>query len=116
MFSESRNDRRPPIASGIATTPQGLAITPQKSAMGRRDRRYHRERDPMLNSILNGDWSNSVPGRQIPEGHLRSYTNSAFADIAGNSAPILPVTLRDRRRRRAERQRLRIERPYRRIE
>ena len=27
-----------------------------------------RERDPMLNSILNGDWSNSVPGRKISEG------------------------------------------------
>ena len=41
----------------------------------RRDRRYRRERDPMLNSVLNGDWSNSVPGRKIPEGavdtHLR---------------------------------------------
>ena len=34
----------------------------------RRDRRYRRARDPMLNSILNGGWSNSVPGRQIPEG------------------------------------------------
>ena len=57
--------------------------------------------------------------------HLRSYTNSA---IAGNSMPILPVILRDRRRRRAERRRaerrhlrierrrLRIERRYRRIE
>ena len=42
--------------------------------------------------------------------HLRSYTNSA---IAGNSAPISPVTPRDRR---AERRRLRIERRYRRIE
>ena len=42
--------------------------------------------------------------------HLRSYTNSAIADIAGNSAPILPVTPRDRRRLRAERLRLRIER------
>ena len=31
--------------------------------------------------------------------HLRSYTNSA---IAGNSAPISPVTPRDRRRRRAD--------------
>ena len=41
--------------------------------------------------------------------HLRSYTNFAIADIAENSAPILPVTLRDRRR-------LRIERRYRRIE
>ena len=38
--------------------------------------------------------------------HLRSYTNSA---IAGNSAPISPVTPRDCRRPR-------IERRYRRIE
>ena len=37
-------------------------------AAGLRDRRYHRERDPMVNSILNGDWSNSVPGRQILDG------------------------------------------------
>ena len=41
--------------------------------------------------------------------HLRSYTNSAIADVAGNSAPISPVTSRDRRR-------LRIEHQYRRIE
>ena len=33
MSSKSRNDRRPPIASGIATTPQGSAITPQWSAI-----------------------------------------------------------------------------------
>ena len=31
--------------------------------------------------------------------HLWSYTNSAIAE---NSAPILPVTLRDRKRRRAD--------------
>ena len=73
----------------------------------------------MLNSVLNGDWSNSVPGRKIPEGmisnsvtHLRSYTNSAIAYIA----PISSLTPRDRRHRRAERRRLRIERRYRRIE
>ena len=62
--------------------------------------------------------------------HLRSYTNSAIADIAGNSVPISPVTPRDHRRRHAERRRLRIvrrrlriqqrrlhiERRYRRIE
>ena len=64
--------------------------------------------------------------------HLRSYTNSAIADIAKNSAPISPVTPRDRRRvrierryrrikwpprdRRAKRRRIRIERRYRRIE
>ena len=48
--------------------------------------------------------------------HLRSYTNSAIADITGNSAPISPVTPRNRRRLRVERRRLRIERRYRRIE
>ena len=48
--------------------------------------------------------------------HLRSYTNSAIADIAGNSTPISPVTPHDRRRRRAERRRLCIDRRYRRIE
>ena len=60
---------------------------------------------------------------------LRSYTNSAIADIAVNSAPISPVTPRDRRRRLAERgrlikrrrlrikrRRLRIQRRYRSIE
>ena len=26
----------------------------------------------MLNSVLNGDWSNSVPGRKIPEGRSRA--------------------------------------------
>ena len=48
--------------------------------------------------------------------HLRSYTNSAITDIAGNSAPISPVTPRDCRRRRADRRRLRIERRRPRIE
>ena len=37
--------------------------------------------------------------------HLQSYTNS---DIAGNSAPISPVTPCERRRLRAERRRLRM--------
>ena len=59
----------------------GVGITPQMcnrvtnhgdmstfSKPARRDRRYRRERDPMLNSVLNGDWSNSVPGRKISEG------------------------------------------------
>ena len=58
-------NRGPPIASGIATTPQGLAVTPQKSVMTPQgmDSLYCRESDPMLNSILNGDWGNTVPGR-----------------------------------------------------
>ena len=29
---------------------------------------YRLESDPMLNSILNGDWSNFVLGRQFPKG------------------------------------------------
>ena len=37
----------------------------------RRDRRYRRERDPTQNSVLNGDWSNSVPGKKNPNGELR---------------------------------------------
>ena len=45
--------------------------------------------------------------------HLRSYTNSAITNVAGNSAPISAVTPRDRR---AERRHLRIEPRYRRIE
>ena len=46
--------------------------------------------------------------------HLRSYNNTAIADIGENSAPISPVTPRDRRRlrieRRAKRRRLRAKR------
>ena len=45
--------------------------------------------------------------------HLRSYTNST---IAGNSAPISPVTPRDRQRRRAERRHRHAERRHRRAE
>ena len=41
IFSQSRNDRRPPIGSGIATTPQGmpqgLVIMPQRSAISPRN-------------------------------------------------------------------------------
>ena len=32
----------------------------------------------MLNSIPNGDWSNSVPGRKIPEGSALDVETSAF--------------------------------------
>ena len=31
--------------------------------------------DPMLNSIMNGDWSNSVPGRQITKWFLQVFQN-----------------------------------------
>ena len=37
-----------------------------------RDRRYRHESDPMLNSTLNGDWSNFVHGRQFPKGECIS--------------------------------------------
>ena len=47
---------------------------------------------------------------------LRSYTNSAIANVARNSAPISPVTPHDRRRRQSERRRRRIERRRVRIE
>ena len=36
-------------------------------AEGMMDRRYRRDRDHMLNSVLSGDRSNSVPERNIPE-------------------------------------------------
>ena len=49
---------------GSAITPQKLAMTPQGLLISPRTWSHH----PMLNSILNRDWSNSVPGRQIPEG------------------------------------------------
>ena len=60
-----------------------------------------------LEKVLRSPWlliSNSVT-------HLWSYTNSEIADIAGNSAPISPVTPRDRRRHRAECRYRRIEWP-----
>ena len=44
--------------------------------------------------------------------HLRSYTNTAIADIAENSTPVTP---RDYRRLRIGRRRLRIKHTYRRI-
>ena len=39
---------------------------------------YRHKRDPMLNSAPNGDWSNSVPGRKIPEG---PYWNSPVTQV-----------------------------------
>ena len=113
----------PPIASGIGNNEAGIGDNSAERRWHRRDRRYRLKSDLMLNPVLNGDWSNSVLGRQIPKGcwvrmslhqapillhlmaglekvlishismisnsvtHLRSYTNSAIADIAGNSAP-----------------------------
>ena len=66
-------------------------------------------------SVLNGDRSGKSTHISMIT-HLWSYINSAIADIAGHSAPILPETPRKRRYRHAERRCLRIERWYRRIE
>ena len=47
-----------------------------------RDCRYCRECDPILNSVLNGLWSNSVPGSQIPDGLISiRYKCWAFIPI-----------------------------------
>ena len=46
----------------------GIGDNSEEIGDKRRDRRYSSECYPMLNSSLNRDWSNSVPGRQIPEG------------------------------------------------
>ena len=76
-----------PGGQGSAITAQGSAITLQKSAMmpqARRDRRYRRERDSMLNSVLNGDWSNSVPGRQIPEGFQDNHKAYYATEVTGH--------------------------------
>ena len=84
MFSESRKDRRRRIgdraaadrlkdrdnAAGIGDNSSEIGNIPQKSAMAPQGSWYRRERDLMLNSVLNGDWSNSDPGRQIPQGTI----------------------------------------------
>ena len=67
-------------------------------------------RNPLINTRFGKSTHISMISNSVT--HLRSYVNSAIANIAGiwpgNSAPIPPVTPRDRRR-------LRIELPYRRI-
>ena len=58
-------------AAGIGDNSTGIGDNSAEigdDAAACRERRYHCESDPMLNSILKGDWSNSVPGGQIPEG------------------------------------------------
>ena len=69
MFSESRNERRRRIGGRRSRQRRRDRRQLRRNRRWRRrDHRYRRERDPMLNSVLNGDWSNSVPGRKIPEG------------------------------------------------
>ena len=49
-----------------------IGIAARRSRQRRWDPRYRRKSDPMINSILNGDWSNSVPGKQFPKGRSDS--------------------------------------------
>ena len=59
MFSESRNDRRRRIGDRAAA----VRLRDRDNAAGIGDNSA--ESDPMLNSVLNGDWSNSVARRKI---------------------------------------------------
>ena len=65
MFSESRNNRHHCI--GDSQLPQDRD---NDAGIGDNSGEIGNNSILMLNSILNGDWSNSVPGsgRQIPEG------------------------------------------------
>ena len=97
IISESRNDRHRrsgdrAAADHLRDRDNAAGIGDNSSEIGdnyaeigdnaaaRRDRRYRRESDPIINSVLNGDWSNSVPGRQFPKGPRGSsstrYVNS----------------------------------------
>ena len=76
MFCESRNDRRRRI--GNRTAADRLRDRDNAAGIGDNSAEIGDAAgicDAMLNSNLNGDWSNSVPGRQIPEGMvLRGLT------------------------------------------
>ena len=74
MFSESRNDRNRRIGDRLRD--RNVAGVGNNSAEIGDDAAGSSpsQNDTMLNSVLNGDWSNSVPGRQFLKGHLRSYT------------------------------------------
>ena len=78
MFSESCNDRHRRIVDRVAVdrlrdhdNAAGIGDNSAEignDAIARRDRRYRSKSNPMLNSVLNGDWSNSVTGREVPKG------------------------------------------------
>ena len=74
MFSELRNNQHRRNGDCAATDRlrncNNAAGKGDNSTEIDRDRQYHRKSDPMLNSVLNGNWSNSVPGRQFPKGPL----------------------------------------------
>ena len=76
MFSESRNNWGRRISDRAAADRLrdcDNAAEISDDAAGCRDRQYHCESDPMLNSVLNGEWSNSVAERQIPKGCAPSH-------------------------------------------
>ena len=80
MFSESHNDRRRCIGDRAAANPDRLRDRDNAVGIGNNSAEIGDGTAgivgisanvlAMLNSILNGDWSNSVPGRKIPEGPI----------------------------------------------
>ena len=59
MFRESWNDQRQLTTAEISDN--GTEIIDDTAVI--------HESDPMLKSVLNGDWSTSVPGKQFPKLH-----------------------------------------------
>ena len=47
----------------------------------------------MLNSILNGDWSNSVPGRQFPKGDVTISELDAATSALDAANPALGASI-----------------------
>ena len=77
------------VAASVTSWPPIALRRPQG------DRRYRGERDRMLNSVLKGDWSNSVPGRKIPEGPSANVTapstnvSASSTDVSASSTDIV---------------------------
>ena len=55
-------------ATVIGNNSAGIGDNSAKICNDTTDCQFCRESDPMLNSVLNRDLSNSVPGRQFPKG------------------------------------------------
>ena len=58
MFSEARNDQPALSPIGALECRRYDRQSPQEC----------RKSDPILNPVLNGNWTNCVPGRQFPKG------------------------------------------------
>ena len=49
----------------------------------------------MLNAILNRDWSNSVPGRQLPKGPKTTNVANQLAVTSGEAKTLIIEPLED---------------------